>query len=185
MDSPFGGRLCCLTVVSMRIRPFQQSDLPTLKMMTVEAFDGVSIDQGIERVHGIIAGHDWKWRKARHLDDDLRRDPEGIFTLVDAADQPLGYVSTWCDEAAGIGHIPNIVVMATLRGQGWGRRLLEQACHHFRLRGMTHAKIETLAQNEIGNHLYCDVGFVEVARQVHFVADLRQVGPGSSVTPGD
>jgi len=72
MDSPFGGLLCCLTVVSMRIRPFQQSDLPTLKMITVEAFDGVSIDQGIERVHGIIAGHDWKWRKARHLDDDLR-----------------------------------------------------------------------------------------------------------------
>ena len=169
----------------MHIRPFQPSDLAALKAMTVEAFDGVSIDQGIERVHGIIAGHDWKWRKARHLDDDLRRDPTGIFTLVDEFDQPRGYVSTWCDQEAGIGHIPNVVVVAALRGQGWGRRLLEHACDHFRSRGLTHAKIETLAQNEIGNHLYCSVGFVEVARQVHFVADLRQAESRNSAFPGN
>jgi ribosomal protein S18 acetylase RimI-like enzyme len=163
----------------MHIRPFQPTDLDALKAMTVEAFDGVSIDQGIERVHGNIAGHDWRWRKARHLDDDLRRDPDGIFTLVDAQDRPQGYVSTWCDREAGIGHIPNIVVAAACRGQGWGRRLLEHACEHFRSRGLSHAKIETLAQNAIGNHLYREVGFVEVARQVHFVADLRQSPPGT------
>ena len=38
--------------------------------------------------------------------------------------------------------------------------------------GLTHAKIETLAQNAIGNHLYPSLGFVEVARQVHFLAKL-------------
>jgi len=37
---------------------------------------------------------------------------------------------------------------------------------------LSHAKIETLAQNAIGNHLYPSLGFVEVARQVHFVAKL-------------
>ena len=163
----------------MHIRPFQPTDLDALKAMTVEAFDGVSIDQGIERVHGNIAGHDWRWRKARHLDDDLRRDPDGIFTLVDAQDRPQGYVSTWCDREAGIGHIPNVVVAAACRGQGWGRRLLEHACEHFRSRGLSHAKIETLAQNAIGNHLYREVGFVEVARQVHFEADQRQTPPGT------
>ena len=30
----------------------------------------------------------------------------------------------------------------------------------------------TLAQNAIGNHLYHSLGFVEVARQIHFVAKL-------------
>ena len=165
----------------MHIRPFLPADLDALKQMTVEAFEGVSIDQGIERVYGIIVGHDWRWRKARHLDADLRRDPQGLFTLVDAQDRPQGYVSTWCDQEAGIGHIPNVVVVAALRGQGWGRRLLEHACEHFRSRGMTHAKIETLAQNAIGNHLYRDIGFVEVARQVHFVADLRRYPPGSQI----
>lgn len=156
----------------MHIRPYLATDLPALKQMTVEAFDGVSIDQGIEIVHGRIAGHDWQWRKARHLDEDLRRDPQGIFVLADDANRPLGYVSTWCDLEAGLGHIPNLVVDATCRGQGWGRRLLEQALDHFKSRGLTHAKIETLAQNPIGNHLYRDMGFVEVARQVHFVARI-------------
>ena len=157
----------------MRIRPFHDADLADLKRMTVEAFAGVSIDQGIEKVHGPIAGRDWKWRKARHLDDDLRRDPHGLLVLVDDSDRPQGYVSTWCDTEAGIGHIPNLVVDSPYRGQGWGRKLLEEALAHFRRRGLTHAKIETLAQNAVGNHLYRDLGFVEVARQVHFVARLH------------
>ncbi|MCY2964863.1 MAG: GNAT family N-acetyltransferase, partial [Planctomycetota bacterium] len=150
------------------------ADLPTLKRMTIEAFDGVSIDQGIERVHGEIHGHNWQWRKARHLDDDLRRDPHGIFVLAGGSNEPLGYVSTWCDRDAGIGHVPNVVVDASVRGQGWGRKLLEYALEHFRQAGLTHAKIETLAQNAVGNHLYQDLGFVEVARQVHFVARLGE-----------
>ena len=65
----------------MHIRAFRDDDLPTLKAMTAEAFDGVSIDQAIENRFGLIAGHAWQWRKARHLDDDLRRDPQGIFVL--------------------------------------------------------------------------------------------------------
>jgi hypothetical protein len=32
--------------------------------------------------------------------------------------------------------------------------------------------LEILAQNAVGNHLYPSLGFVEVARQVHFVAKL-------------
>ena len=44
----------------------------------VDAFDGVSIDQGIERVHGPINGRDWRWRKGRHLDEDIARDAGGL-----------------------------------------------------------------------------------------------------------
>jgi ribosomal protein S18 acetylase RimI-like enzyme len=50
--------------------------------------------------------------------------------------------------------------------------LLEHAMDHFRAARLTHAKIETLAQNAIGNHLYPSLGFIEVARQIHFVAKL-------------
>jgi hypothetical protein len=32
--------------------------------------------------------------------------------------------------------------------------------------------IETMAHNAIGNHLYPDCGFIEVARQVHFARRL-------------
>ena len=155
----------------MKIRSFQPADLPALKAITVEAFTGVSIDHGIEQQFGLVHGHDWQWRKARHLDDDVARDAAGIF-VAEEDDKVVGYISTWQDPEAGIGHIPNIAIAPEFRGQGLGRLLIEHALEHFRKGGLTHAKIETLVQNAVGNHLYPDLGFVEVARQVHFVAKL-------------
>ena len=159
----------------MLIRPYRLEDLPTLKQVTIEAFEGVSIDQGIERVFGEVREHDWQWRKARHLDEDLAHDPNGIF-VGEIDDQVVGYVSTWQDREAGIGHVPNIAIRATFRGRGLGRELLEYAMQHFRNGGLTHAKIETLEQNSTGQHLYKSLGFREVARQIHLVADLRNHG---------
>jgi ribosomal protein S18 acetylase RimI-like enzyme len=170
----------------MIIRPYQPADLPFLKAITIEAFTGVSIDHGIEQEFGQINGHDWQWRKARHLDDDAARDPAGIFVAVllhsplvgegpgvrGHSEKIAGYITTWQDREAGIGHIPNIAIAPEFRGQGLGRLLIEHAFAHFRACGLSHAKIETLAQNAVGNHLYRDLGFVEVARQVHFVARL-------------
>ncbi len=155
----------------MFLRPYRPDDLPALKAITVAAFDGVSIDQGIEREFGLVSGHDWQWRKARHLDDDAAREPGGIF-VAEHEGQIVGYITTWQDRAAGIGHIPNIAIAAEFRGHGLGRQLIEHAFEHFRASGLTHAKIETLVQNEIGNHLYRSLGFREVARQIHFVAEL-------------
>ncbi len=157
----------------MPIRPYHPDDLPTLKAMTVAAFNGVSIDQGIERLFGPIHGHNWEWRKARHLDVDAERDPAGIF-VAEEAGAIVGYISTWKDAEAGIGHIPNIVVVPERRGQGLGRQLIEHALAEFRAAGLTHAKIETLVQNAIGQHLYPSLGFREVARQIHLVADLQE-----------
>ena len=161
----------------MLIRPYRPEDLPALKAITVEAFDGVSIDQGIEREYGPVNGHDWRWRKARHLDEDAAREPAGIF-VAEHEGQIVGYITTWQDRAAGIGHIPNLAIAASYRGQGLGRQLIEQALAHFRTCGLSHAKIETLVQNDVGNHLYRSLGFREVARQIHFVGEL-----GDSPTP--
>jgi ribosomal protein S18 acetylase RimI-like enzyme len=155
----------------MRIRPYHPDDLLVLKQILVDAFDGVSIDQGIEQVFGPINDHDWCWRKARHLDDDIAQDPNGIFVAeLDGA--VIGFISTWQDRESGIGHIPNIAIRADCRGHGWGRQLLQHALQHFRDCGLSHAKIETLQQNARGQHLYQSLGFREVARQIHLVADL-------------
>lgn len=156
----------------IRIRPFCSADLPLLRRMTAEAFDGVSIDQGIEQEFGPIHGHDWRWRKMRHVDDDAQRDADGILIAESADGKVIGFITTWCDPDAGFGHIPNLVVAAGHRGQGIGRQLIEAALARFRERGLTHARIETLQQNEVGYGLYTSVGFREVARQVHFAMDL-------------
>ena len=57
-------------------------------------------------------------------------------------------------------------------GKGLGRRLIEHALAHFRSSGMAIAKIETLDQNAVGRHLYPSIGFVEVARQIHYAIAL-------------
>ncbi len=152
-------------------RPYRPDDLDTLKAIMVAAFDGVSIDQGIEREYGVINGHDWRWRKARHLDQDAARDPAGII-IAERNGQILGFVSSWIDTEAALGHIPNLSLIPESRGFGLGRKLLELALNRFRAAGLKHAKIETLVQNEIGNRLYASLGFREVARQIHMVAEI-------------
>ena len=101
----------------------------------------------------------------------MRRDPEGIF-IAEVDGKIAGYISTWHDLEAGIGYIPNLAFAPEFRGQGMGRKLLEHALQHFRDLNLTLAKIETLEQNDVGNHLYTSLGFKEIVKQVHFVAPL-------------
>ena len=103
----------------MKIRSYQPADLETLKTITVEAFQGVSIDEGIEREYGPINGHDWKWRKAGHVEADVRRDPEGILF-------PPGM--TWKRASAifPIWHLPLSSV-----ARGWDENYSNMPCNIF------------------------------------------------------
>ena len=87
-----------------------------------------------------------------------------------------GFLVVWRQHASGgessKGRIPNFAVTAEFRGQGLGRRLIEHALVYFRREGLAYAMIETMAQNEAGQHLYPACGFLEVARQVHFARRL-------------
>jgi ribosomal protein S18 acetylase RimI-like enzyme len=160
--------------MSITIREYQPDDLPIIKAITVAAFDGVSIDRDIENQFGEINGHDWKWRKARHIDYDAEREPGGIF-IADVDGKIAGYITTFSDHECGIGLIPNLALDAAYRGQGLGRALIQHALEHFRRQGLSHAKIETLAQNEVGQKLYPSFGFKEVSRQVHYVMSLDEL----------
>jgi ribosomal protein S18 acetylase RimI-like enzyme len=153
------------------IRPYRPADLDRLKALTVASFPGVTLEQNVEDALGVLAGHDWKWRKARHIDDDVAAEPHGIF-VAELAGVVIGYITTRIDRAAGKGRIPNLAVDASHRGHGLGRRLIEHALAHFRNQGLAYAMIETMAQNNTGHHLYESCGFQEVARQIHFARKL-------------
>jgi ribosomal protein S18 acetylase RimI-like enzyme len=157
--------------MSITIRSYKPSDLPDLKRITVEAFSGVSIDRCIEDKFGTIQGHNWQWRKARHIDEDADRDPDGIF-VAEESGKVIGYITTWFDSEAGLGFIPNLAIEEGQRGHGLGRQLIHHALAHFRQHGIQHVRIETLAHNAIGQHLYPACGFQEVARQIHYCLKL-------------
>ena len=158
--------------MNYQIRQFNPDDLPAIKASTVEGFTGVSLDHAVEeKLGGKLAGHDWRWRKARHIDDDAAANPAGIF-VAELEGEVVGYITTVLDREAGRGRIPNLAVSASLRGQGIGRALIERALDYFRAEGMAYAAIETMASNPIGQTLYPDCGFEEVARQVHYARRL-------------
>ena len=87
----------------------------------------------------------------------------------------LGIITTSQDQAAVIGRIPNLSIAQKFQGYGMGRKLIQRALDWFRQSRLTHAKIETVVQNETGNYLYRSVGFHEIARQIHYVGDLREM----------
>jgi len=157
--------------MEITFRLYRDADLETIKRLTVESFGGVTLEQNVETALGDLNGRDWKWRKARHIDEDVAANPTGLF-IAESADAVVGYISTRIDRETGRGRIPNLAVSAEVRGQGLGRRLIEQALDYFRREGLAYAVIETMAQNDIGNHLYKSCGFLEVARQVHFAQRL-------------
>ena len=160
-----------MTDSPIQIRPYRPADLVAIKELTVTAFDGVTLEQNVEQALGVLGGHDWQWRKSRHVDEDVATNAAGIF-VAERAGSVVGYISTVIDRAAGKGRIPNLAVAADLRGQGLGRQLIEHALTYFRDQGLVYAMIETMAQNAVGQHLYTSCGFVEVARQVHFARRL-------------
>ncbi len=157
------------------IRPCQPSDRDAILDITVRAFDGVSIDQNIERRYGPIAGVGWQKRKRAHLEADLATEAAGVL-VAEVEGQVVGYVTTRTDARTRIGRIPNLAVDPEHQGQGLGRQLLEAALDHLREAGMTFARIETLEQNERCMALYPRLGFEEVARQVHFIRPLDDRG---------
>jgi ribosomal protein S18 acetylase RimI-like enzyme len=151
--------------------------------MTVASFEGVSIDHNIDKRLGAIAGRDWRWRKGHDIDRDI--DLLGAELAVAEDDESgvvLGYVTMQCDPESRIGWIHNLAVAAEARGLGLGRRLIEHALSHFRAAAMTVARIETLEQNAIGQRLYPSLGFVEVARQIHYAMSLLDQ-PASDAKP--
>ncbi len=158
------------------IRPFKTGDTDALKRITTEVFGPSAIDYYIEQLFGIVAGRDWAWRKARHIDDDVRANSAGIFVFEEAAKsgkpEILGYVTVTLDREASIGRIPNLAVTAGAQGRGIGRKLLDHALAYLKKEGMQLAKIETLVGNEVGEHLYPAMGFKEAARQIHYVRKL-------------
>lgn len=153
------------------IRKYQPSDLETLRQITAICFEGVSIDKNIEDQFGVINELDWKQRKMPHINDDVEANPDGVF-VAEIDGETAGYITTHVNHQTKIGGIPNLSVHPTFQQRGLGRQLIDAALAYLKTEGMLYARIETLAQNQIGTAFYPKMGFVEIARQVHYIRPL-------------
>jgi GNAT superfamily N-acetyltransferase len=151
----------------IRIRTYVESDRQRLKDITVICFEAVSIDRRIEEAFGVVGDKDWKWRKARHIDADANANPDGIF-VAESDGSVVGYITSRLDSATRIGWIPNLAVLPEYQGRGVGKSLMNVCFDYLRSRGMEGVRIETLEHNRAGARFYPQMGFREVARQIHY-----------------
>lgn len=153
------------------LRVYNPRDLERILDITVEAFDGVSIDQNIAKLLGANGSPGWEDLKRQAIREDIEANPDGIF-VAEIAGEVVGYITTRINMGALEGRIPNLAVDSRFRGLGIGRALIQKALDYFRSQGLRRARIETLEQNEIGRGLYPKMGFKEVARQIHYAMNL-------------
>ena len=155
-----------------RIRVYRPDDLRRLQEITADTFGPVSIDRNMEQRLGAFGEGGWKGRKVAAIADDCRLQPNGVFVAEELGGRVVGYVTTRLSATSRIGWVPNLAVDPAHQGKGLGRTLLEHAIEFFREQGMEVAKIETLEQNPVGQNLYPSLGFIEVARQIHYAMRL-------------
>ena len=156
----------------LRIRHYDPSDEERVKELTINAFNGVSIEHNIENAWPELLPIPWGERKWPMVAMDLTDHPEECF-VVEHAGEVIGYATTRINRRNSVGQIPDMAVDETFRGKGIGRKLLEHCIQYFRDQNLTLARIETLDQNPIGRHLYPDLGFEEVARQIFYAMPLE------------
>jgi ribosomal protein S18 acetylase RimI-like enzyme len=159
------------------IRPYEPRDRQRLREITAEVFGPAAVDYHIERRFGIVQRRDWRWRKLRHVDDDIRSNATGIFVYENLDGALVGFVSVHLDRDAGIGRVADLAVAADAQGRGIGRALLDHALEYIAAEQMMLARIETLVGNAAGEYLYPAMGFEEVSRQIHFVKRVRDEAP--------
>ena len=155
----------------LSIRPYRPEDTERLVQITAEVFEPASIDAMIEKMLG-RGRASWQEIKAQAVRNDFRDNPEGCF-VAELDGRVVGYVTTGINRLASRGTIRNLAVSQQVQRRGIGRLLLLRALEYLRGLGLAQAKIETLACNEVGKHLYPSVGFRDVVQQIHYVMALR------------
>ena len=155
----------------MEFRPFEEADREAIHRITVACFQPVSLHALAEREYGRFREVPWHQRKLADIDADLAADPQGVFVALETG-EVVGFVTTRCDAATGIGRIYNLAVDPARQGRGLGAALLRCALDHLRERGMGHAAIETIVGNVAGERLYPRLGFREYASQIHYLQPL-------------
>lgn len=149
------------------IRPARPEDRERIIEISLAAFSGVSIDENIEKK--LLRPKDsWLAKKRAGMEEDLQY-LDWVF-VAEEDGKVIGFITTRI--AGDTGRIPNLGLDSQYRGRGIGKALIVYALDFFRKEGLALARIETMEQNEIGQNLYPKMGFVEVARQIHYAIEL-------------
>jgi ribosomal protein S18 acetylase RimI-like enzyme len=157
----------------LRLRPAVEADLPRIRAIIVEAFDGVTAHQLLEQRYGEIGGRPWQAWKAAEIERDFRQQP-GSFIVAELSDAVVGVVSFHLDRQRLVGEIGNNGVDPRFQGRGIGTRLYERTLEIFRAEGMRLAQVSTGLGDEAAaaRRAYEKVGFTPLTTSVRYFREL-------------
>ncbi|MBS3763665.1 MAG: GNAT family N-acetyltransferase [Planctomycetes bacterium] len=154
----------------LRVRKYQRADRQAVLHIAESTFEGVCLDQNIEKAFGEV-GQAWQEHKKDGVDYDLSKNAENAFVAV-KGNEVVGFVCNRLYHSRSLGHVANLAVKEESQGEGIGKALMKASLSHFRQMGMQYVRIETLVQNEKGQHFYPGLGFKEIGRQIFYFKKL-------------
>jgi ribosomal protein S18 acetylase RimI-like enzyme len=157
----------------LRIRPASEADLPRIRDVIVDSFDGVTGHQLLEQRFGQIGGWPWQEWKAAEIETSFRQSPESVL-VAELGAEIVGVVSFRLDRRRLIGHIGNNGVDPRFQGRGIGTRMYQHVLEIFREAGMRFAEVTTGADDEASRarRAYEKVGFHPLTTSVRYFREL-------------
>ena len=132
-----------------------------IRRMTVE---------DVSQVHAIeVATFAMPWSRQSFL-EEMQRNACARYLVAEEADGTIiGYGGAWIifDE----GHITNVAVLPSRRGQGIGRQLMAALMQYAANLGVAYLTLEVRRSNTVAQNLYKSLGFVELAVRKRYYED--------------
>jgi ribosomal protein S18 acetylase RimI-like enzyme len=157
----------------IQIRTATEADLPRLKELTAEAFEGITIYHILEKRYGQLGGKPWQEWKTAHLGALVKEHPEQIL-VAEADGEIVGFCTYHVDRVRGVGEVGNNGVDRRYRNRGIGTRLYSRAIERLREEGMRGVEVVTGLDDDYASarRAYEKVGFQPLVRSIRYILDL-------------
>jgi len=146
------------------VRAARPDDLSKIYEITYRAWDGYTLHQMLEERHGVIGE-----RKVEEVRRFCERNPEGVL-VAEEDGVVVGYATFGTDEE--VGYVLNNAVDPDHRGKGIGTALVRAVVERLKAEGARVLRVTTLASDIPARRVYEKLGFVELARSVHYTMDV-------------
>jgi ribosomal protein S18 acetylase RimI-like enzyme len=157
----------------LRLRPAVELDLPRVREIIVESFDGVTANQLLEQRYGQIGDRSWRDWKAAEIERSFHNESESVH-VAEQSGSIVGVISYRLDRQRRIGTIGNNGVDPHLQGQGIGTWMYEEVLDIFREAGMRFADVSTGLDDAAARarRAYEKVGFQPLTTSVRYFREL-------------
>ncbi len=156
--------------VDFTIRQMRPGEEALIVDITLSVWQDVSVAKRMCDIIGDINGHPWTDHKADQVLAEMNR--SSVILVGEVSGAIAAFATLIYDAKYATGTLGHLGVAAPFQNRGLGRLMIRASLDRMRADGMKIARIDTLAHNERGCHLYPSEGFREVARTVHFFQTL-------------